>query len=184
MLVAVAAVAMAPTTEAGKPATPHRKAADSAARHTLPATGDLTDADLPKLSLAAPRRAQDPFTNVSAPSSNSQRTIANPHWISRPNRDDISRYYPERAQRTETEGAARMSCLFTAKGTLAACSVLDETPAGMGFGDAALKMSKLFAVRPLMPDGSPVEGARVDVSISFNFSREEKFWAAHPPPDE
>jgi protein TonB len=98
--------------------------------------------------------------------------ITRPDWTQRPNADDLARYYPERAQRTETAGRATISCTVTAKGTLSNCSVVSEDPADMGFGDAAMKMSKLFKMRPKTQDGAPVEGGQVQIPIRFQLPKD------------
>jgi protein TonB len=93
--------------------------------------------------------------------------ITNPDWARRPSGEDIARYYPDRAQRMNTEGRATLSCSVTAKGTLENCSVTSEEPGDMGFGDAAMKLSRLFKMRPKTLDGAPVEGGNVRIPIRF-----------------
>lgn len=79
----------------------------------------------------------------------------------------MARYYPDRAQRLERSGRATISCTVKANGTVAGCSVVSEDPADMGFGDAAIRLSKLFRMRPQTRDGQPVEGASVRIPIAF-----------------
>jgi protein TonB len=55
----------------------------------------------------------------------------------------------------------------TAKGTVAGCSVVSESPADYGFGDAAIKLSRGFRMKPKRADGSPVEGGIVTIPIVF-----------------
>jgi TonB family protein len=78
------------------------------------------------------------------------------------------RYYPEAAWRDGIEGSAVIHCNLTAEKSakLTDCKVLNEQPAGAGFGEAAMRMSSLFVMRPRMRDGSPVEG---EVSIPIRF---------------
>ena len=97
--------------------------------------------------------------------------ITNPDWARRPSGEDIARYYPDRAMRMNTEGRATISCTVTAKGTLESCEVQAEEPADMGFGEAALRMSKLFRMRPKTQDGAPVEGGSVRIPIRFNLPK-------------
>lgn len=73
--------------------------------------------------------------------------------------------------RMNTEGRATISCTVTAKGTLESCEVQAEEPADMGFGEAALRMSKLFRMRPKTQDGAPVEGGSVRIPIRFNLPK-------------
>ena len=97
--------------------------------------------------------------------------ITNPDWLRRPSGDDINRYYPDRASRMEVEGRATLSCTVNARGTLDGCSVVSEEPADMGFGDAAMKMSKLFKMRPQTKDGQPVDGGTVRIPIRFSLPK-------------
>lgn len=79
----------------------------------------------------------------------------------------MARYYPERAQRMEKGGSATIQCTVTAKGTVTACSVVSEEPADFGFGEAALKLSRLFKMKPKTEDGAPVEGGTVRIPLRF-----------------
>jgi protein TonB len=54
-----------------------------------------------------------------------------------------------------------------ASGSLESCSVLDESPAGFGFGAAAVKMARWFQMRPKTLDGKPVAGGDVVIPINF-----------------
>lgn len=83
----------------------------------------------------------------------------------------MARYYPDRAQRLEMEGRATIRCTVTAKGLLQSCVVVSESPADAGFGDAALKLSRLFKMKPKTQDGAPVDGGEVTIPIVFNLPR-------------
>ena len=93
--------------------------------------------------------------------------ITRPDWIRKPSGDDLATYYPDRAQRTETNGTVSLSCSVTAKGTLEKCMVVSETPSDYGFGDAAIRLSKIFRMKPQTSDGAPVEGGTVVIPIVF-----------------
>jgi TonB family protein len=90
-----------------------------------------------------------------------------PDWTRKPTGDDFARYYPERAQRMNVEGRGVIKCNVTITGDLTNCIVEQEAPASMGFGEAALKLGKLFRARPATKDGVPVEGATVTIPIVF-----------------
>jgi protein TonB len=93
--------------------------------------------------------------------------ITQPDWARKPNAEDMSKYYPERASRMQIEGSATISCTVSARGTLESCSVTAETPSEAGFGDATLKLSKLFKMRPLSKDGAPVDGGTVRIPVRW-----------------
>ena len=93
--------------------------------------------------------------------------VTRPDWARKPSGDDMARYYPDRAQRMEVSGRATISCTVTAKGTLEGCSVVSESPADMGFGDAAIRLSRLFRMKPKTLDGAPVDGGQVTVPLVF-----------------
>ena len=87
-----------------------------------------------------------------------------------PNGEDMARYYPDRAQRMEVGGTARMSCAIGARGALESCQVLSESPPEYGFGDAALKVSRLFRYSPESIDGTTT-GEPVVIPFSFAVPR-------------
>jgi protein TonB len=93
--------------------------------------------------------------------------ITSPDWAKRPDAEALSRYYPERASRMGVSGSATISCTVTAQGTLTDCSVLSEDPPDGGFGEATLKVSKLFRMRPQTKDGAPVAGGQVRIPLRW-----------------
>jgi protein TonB len=93
--------------------------------------------------------------------------ITQPDWMRRPNPEDLARYYPERAQRMGVSGSATISCTVTAQGTLSDCSVVSEDPADGGFGEATLRISKYFKMRPMTRDGAPVSGGTVRIPLRW-----------------
>lgn len=93
--------------------------------------------------------------------------LTNPDWLRRPSGEDIARYYPERALRMNVEGRASISCTVNARGTLDSCSVVSEDPDNQDFGTSALRMSKLFKMRPMTKDGAPVDGGKITIPIRF-----------------
>jgi protein TonB len=93
--------------------------------------------------------------------------INDPKWLSQPDADAMSRYYPGPAASAGIEGRASISCTVTVRGTLANCAVVSESPGGQGFGRSALRLAQYFRMSPKTVDGQPVEGARVTVPIRF-----------------
>lgn len=93
--------------------------------------------------------------------------IENPDWGRRARGEDIARYYPDLAQRMNVEGKASVLCQVAAEGRLSNCFVAEQTPPGMGFGEATLRLSQLFTVKPVSLDGQSTAGAWVKLKLSF-----------------
>ncbi|MBV9995457.1 MAG: TonB family protein [Caulobacteraceae bacterium] len=93
--------------------------------------------------------------------------ITHPDWVHQPSADDVTEYYPAAAVRTSMGGRAILECGVGIDELLEYCVVREETPEGYGFGDAALRLSHLFKMRPMTRDGVPVAGAKVVIPIHF-----------------
>jgi TonB family protein len=123
---------------------------------------------LPKTSPKPAPSPQSPETV--APPAPPMSTVGGVGWERAPYRDDIGRFYPDRAQRLEKEGRATITCEVRANGTLEGCEVSSEDPADLGFGDAAIKLSRLFKLKPAIRDGLPVDRVPVGLLIEFRIS--------------
>lgn len=88
-------------------------------------------------------------------------------WAKTPSIRDMDRLYPRRAQVAKvTRGLAVVDCTPDAGGRLA-CTLVNEEPATMEFGDAALRVMKPATVRSR--DGSSPEGKTFRFSLKFGY---------------
>jgi protein TonB len=91
-----------------------------------------------------------------------------------PSQNPLAEFYPERAQRMDVEGDAKIRCRVTTTGALASCVVVSESPVGYNFGVATLHASTLWHVKPPMRDGVPVEGV-ITIPVAWRLAHR------HPP---
>jgi protein TonB len=90
-----------------------------------------------------------------------------PDWLRLPTQAEKLAVYPRAALARRIAGQAAIDCVLDADGYLRGCRVSQESPSGLGFGEAALALAADFRMSPLTPAGATVEGARVSVPISF-----------------
>lgn len=93
--------------------------------------------------------------------------IVRPDWVRKPSGDQLMRAYPAAAIRTGATGAVTLNCAVRVDGTLTDCGVRSETPSGLGFGRAAMSLSRYFRMSPQSVNGQAVDGARVNVTTRF-----------------
>jgi TonB family protein len=95
-----------------------------------------------------------------------QHVVTNPDWIRKPTAQNMFLVWPREALREGVSGRALIQCTVTVQGSLRDCLVLSESPAAMGFGQAALALTPQFLMRPGTIDGKPVESS-IRVPIAF-----------------
>lgn len=91
-----------------------------------------------------------------------------PDWAEKPDAERLSDRYPKLAQGLSLQGKVLLSCRVTIPtGVVQRCSVLDEQPKGLGFGAAALAMTRDFQMRPPLAPGARDPGDEVRIPINF-----------------
>lgn len=103
------------------------------------------------------------FSDAALRAEDAGHVITNPHWLKLPTADDMSNFWPANGLH---DGAAKLRCVVTSRGTLDKCSVLSESPEGAGFGGAAMLLTPLFVMEPKTVDGTPVGGVII-IPIRF-----------------
>ncbi|HEY1752207.1 MAG TPA: hypothetical protein VGG29_13175 [Caulobacteraceae bacterium] len=93
--------------------------------------------------------------------------VAEPQIVTQPTKAQIQAAYPVRALSDQVQGGAVIDCLVSVGGGLEACRVGAESPAGYGFGQAAVDLAGDFKMKPGELDGDPVGGRPVRISVGF-----------------
>lgn len=96
--------------------------------------------------------------------------FVDPDWVRKPTDMEIADVYPLRSSLIGEEGNVVITCSVALSGLAENCRVLSEAPVGRGFGEAALKASKVMRFRPAMRDGRPVADAWVSIPLAFGTS--------------
>ena len=87
-----------------------------------------------------------------------QKVVAlEPIWLAQPTREDIDQEYPPLAKQWHDNGRAVVECTAQDDGTLAACSVISETPDGEGFGEATLRLTPRYRLATTGRQGRPIK---------------------------
>ena len=142
---------------------------------------------LAALAAAVSARADPPADQAPpSPRADHRRVITNPDWVRVPTGEEFSSYYPSGAMTAALNGYVQLECDVTADGKLIGCVSVQEFPPGKGFGQAAVKMSRLFRMKPETRDGVSVGGGAVTIPIRFilETSVVPPQWLRLPTPDE
>lgn len=102
--------------------------------------------------------------------------IRDPDWlISSIIQGDMANF-PDRALRLERGGNVRLRCQIGAAGKITRCSVLDESPSGLGFGAYAVDDSRRYVTAPERihvanpEDGQALEISTAGIVVEFTYS--------------
>ena len=93
--------------------------------------------------------------------------VGNPVWASRPSQERLAQAYPAAARRGGIEGEVRLRCNVVPDGRLQDCVLIYESPAGAGFGEATLRLTRRFRVASKDEDGQPTAGRPIIVPLVF-----------------
>lgn len=110
--------------------------------------------------------APEPATTVS-PVQIDKPAYDGPEWWRRPSADFITRVYPAKAKRRGLPGRVILDCTIGLEGKMKTCSVVSETPARYGFGEAGLTLASAFQVTATTRTGKSTEGMSMRIPISF-----------------
>ena len=125
---------------------------------------DLRDVsvDIP-VSLAAPGK---PAPKITAP-----------QWVRSLDPASLMAVFPRKAIAAGvSRGRGVVKCRVTHEGRLADCQVISETPEGLGFGEAVLKVADVMAMNPWTSEGAPVDDAIIQLPMTLALP------SSSPPP--
>jgi TonB family protein len=90
-----------------------------------------------------------------------------PPWSKTPSQAEMAAAYPAEAKKANLAGSAVVECSVQADGLLANCAVVNETPAGAGFGGAAMALAGKFQMPAKSPSGAAMAGRTVQFPLRW-----------------
>lgn len=114
---------------------------------------------------------QPPVTTIATNTvASAEPTVRGPagtvSWAQRPTARRISDLYPRRALNQGIGGRVQLDCVIQAD-LSASCSIASESPAGEGFGRAALSASSSYRAQPNLSNGQSAVGSRTRIAVAF-----------------
>lgn len=94
--------------------------------------------------------------------------VGKAEWGRLPTAERATSLFPAKAKAAGVAaGTAVINCRVEKDGALAGCQVASETPAGLGFGQAALDLATDFRMQAWTSDGRPVDGSTVRFPVAY-----------------
>jgi hypothetical protein len=92
--------------------------------------------------------------------------VTKPAWTAAPAIDDYRATFPK-TENGVNDVRVVLGCTVEGDGSLGACAVAQETPAGQGYGAGALALASKFRMAPWSTDGEPTVGAKIKLPIHY-----------------
>jgi TonB family protein len=129
---------------------------------------------------AAGSRAHVNITFAAAAIDADKPIIGRPKWVAVPRINDVAAMAPEAARKAKVYKArVVMDCKVVAEGLVDGCKVVSQEPAGLGYDQAALNLSKYFRLAVWTEEGLPSVGGVVAIPLRFDL--ESAMAAAQTP---
>src|SRR5262249_13417587 len=90
-----------------------------------------------------------------------------PVWLVEPTHEQIRHRHPPRAAEREKRGSVDLLCRVRDADGVLGCAIVGEDPPGWGFGEAALRVSDLYRIAPMV-GGQPTRGRRLSLHVDFS----------------
>jgi periplasmic protein TonB len=88
-------------------------------------------------------------------------------WAQRPTAEEFQREYPPEALEAGVEAVVVLHCLSMGDGRLSACVPISEEPAGWGFANAALRLSRLYRLHQSVFANAGSDRVQFELEIAF-----------------
>jgi hypothetical protein len=98
----------------------------------------------------------------------SKMGVKAPNWIWEPNYTEIMMVNPRVAVINHISGTVEVRCRIRLDKTLTDCVTVEENPAGYGFANGILQLTKVVLMSPMAIDGKPNEYGIVYIPFQFN----------------
>lgn len=93
--------------------------------------------------------------------------IGSARWVTMMHYERLLSFHPREAREARINGRVTLICRVRLNQRVHGCQVEQETPNGLGFGQAAMRASREFRVHPRRIDGREVKDGWVRIPIRF-----------------